>query len=503
MHNVMAHYFITSEEDPQASAIEIAQAQRIKLFNSYGQKARIVELNYNHWHESVQNILGTQGKVINIFQFFQQLKFIHDPAMDRVLINQILQQPGFEVKNNSAYFNGNKRIKIKFRANRLHTVSYLDQYEFLDRKDFYDEGKLSYSDFFEDKGRVVLRQYYDNEVRPVIMFHYRGGQNNIPILSLIQVHYRGKWFNFDSEVDFRAFFLDQLAQNDLHSVFYGDRSDYALAPFRAMHQTVPRYLIFHSTVTVDSKRTGQVYEAYRGISNMLGEGSLNGLISSTNSEADDIAEIFKTDHSYAIPVTYATNVKRVSFATRKPYSLVAVARLDAVKQLDHIINAVVKLKNKYPELTLSFYGLQSSSADFSTGPKLKQKVKELNAESYIHFGGFIEDLTDIYNSAWIEVLTSKYEGFAMALLEAQEHGTPAVAYNVNYGPSDIIVNNKTGNLLTPDDQNQLYQTLNYLLNNPNVLEAYSQNAYQEIQRYSFKNVAMAWQDFQKQENLIF
>ena len=76
-----------------------------------------------------------------------------------------------------------------------------------------------------------------------------------------------------------------------------------------------------------------------------------------------------------------------------------------MKRLDHVIRAAAKLHEKYPELSLTFYGY----GDAETEPKLKDLVKKLQAENYILFGGFKQDLTDVYNNAWLEALTSQYE----------------------------------------------------------------------------------------------
>lgn len=127
-------------------------------------------------------------------------------------------------------------------------------------------------------------------------------------------------------------------------------------------------MVFHSALTTHGQYDGDMLDIYQGIGDMLKEGSLTGVISSTNKEADHAANLFDTDHSYAIPITFVKkNITPVALNSRKPYSLIAVARLDAVKRLDHVIRAAVKLHEKYPELTLTFYGY----GDAETEPKLK------------------------------------------------------------------------------------------------------------------------------------
>ena len=87
-------------------------------------------------------------------------------------------------------------------------------------------------------------------------------------------------------------------------------------------------------------------------------------------------------------------------------------------------------------------------------------------------------MTDVYNNAWLEALTSQYEGFAMALLEAQEHGCPAVSYDIDYGPNEIITNNYNGRLIQAGDKTALFDTLDLLLSYPSMIEEYSKNANQ-------------------------
>lgn len=65
------HYFVSSREDPQASAIEIAQARRQKLFDFLGVDSQIVEIERNDFSVEAQNNLGTRNRVINIYRFFQ------------------------------------------------------------------------------------------------------------------------------------------------------------------------------------------------------------------------------------------------------------------------------------------------------------------------------------------------------------------------------------------------------------------------------------------------
>ena len=82
------------------------------MFNNFGREAKIVEVRYNHWHDYAQRILHTEGKVINLYQYFQKLHYQSDPSIDRVLINQIMQNSGYEIKNSVAYQDSKVQIRV-------------------------------------------------------------------------------------------------------------------------------------------------------------------------------------------------------------------------------------------------------------------------------------------------------------------------------------------------------------------------------------------------------
>lgn len=448
------NYFITSRQDMLTSAIELAQVKRLRIFDSLHQPATIVTLCYNFDHREVEKKLGISGWVINLFQFFQKLPYhVFNERVDRSIAEQVLTQSGYIVQKdkNTAYCNGKKRVQIIYSNNRLRQVDYFDHYGFVDHRDFYDGGCLSYTEFFEDKGRVVARQYYDGQGRPKLLFYYRGGDQNRPILTMVRLYDQGVIYTFDTEDQLRAYFLDQLVKDDSRSFFISDRSDYTFEAFRQMKYLVPRYQVFHSAFTLDGQPQGELFPIYKKIPGMLKKKCLTGLISATDQEAQDAGQRFQTPISYGIPVTYLGRnllLKKIPFNRHKPGQLIAVARLTSVKRLDQLIETVILLRRKHSNVDLKIYGFDDSWNNYATSTYLKQIVREKGANEYVHFSGFRHDLTTVYETADVEVLTSSYEGFAMALLEAQGHACPAVSYDINYGPSEIIKDKKERSVIT-------------------------------------------------------
>lgn len=497
------YYFITNREDLLTSAIELAQVKRMHIFDKLGIESRVVTMHYNWAHQQVEQKLGTTNRVINLFQYYQRLPYQHTEN-DQQLVKRVLQPSQFDIKDNIAYRDGKKRIQVNLNNGRLYYVDYVDRFGFSDRRNFYDNGCLTYSEFFEDRARVVMRQYYDYQGKVKILYHFRGGENNAPVLTLIQLFDHGQELQFDSEASFQAYFLDELASTDPQAVMISDRSDVALQSFAEMKSNVPRYQVFHSAITTDGQSAGKLFSVYEPIKEMLQNHQLNGLISATKREARDASKRFATTASYAIPVTYISEEqlnKEIPFNKRQPGQLIAIARLSHVKRLDHLINTVILLKKKHPAVDLKIYGYDDEYNNYATSNELKKIVQRHNASDYIHFCGYQHDLTDVYEYAQIEVLTSSFEGFAMALLEAQSHACPAVSYDINYGPADIIEDGISGRLIPDGDTHYLYVVLDKLLSNKDLLMSYSKHAQQAASKYSMKNVVKQWQQFLKDEHL--
>lgn len=60
------NYFITSTEDVQTSAIELAEVKRLRVFDYLHQPATIISMLYNFDHQAADEKLGIQGRVLNL-----------------------------------------------------------------------------------------------------------------------------------------------------------------------------------------------------------------------------------------------------------------------------------------------------------------------------------------------------------------------------------------------------------------------------------------------------
>lgn len=106
--------------------------------------------------------------------------------------------------------------------------------------------------------------------------------------------------------------------------------------------------------------------------------------------------------------------------------VVAVGRLVPVKRYDLLVRACAEARQQVPNLELVIVG------DGYERPALTDLVRDLDADSWVTFAGFLRDseVVDLYRRAWVVASASAREGWGMALTEAAACGTPAVATRI-------------------------------------------------------------------------
>lgn len=77
---------------------------------------------------------------------------------------------------------------------------------------------------------------------------------------------------------------------------------------------------------------------------------------------------------------------------------------------------------------------------------LKDLIKKLNLERHVSLRGVTNNVEEDYKKASLFVLASRYEGFALVLLEAMNMGLPCITFDIP-GCNNIIQNNINGLLV--------------------------------------------------------
>ena len=87
----------------------------------------------------------------------------------------------------------------------------------------------------------------------------------------------------------------------------------------------------------------------------------------------------------------------------------------------------------------------------SERPKLEKKIAEKGLTDYLILKGYTDNIKKVYGEASLFILPSRFEGFCMVNLEAMKMNLPVIAFNINCGPDEIIMNGINGYII--DDFN--------------------------------------------------
>ncbi len=149
-----------------------------------------------------------------------------------------------------------------------------------------------------------------------------------------------------------------------------------------------------------------------------------------------------------------------------------VGRLEKRKGILTLFEAIPHVLQEFPQAQFWLAGKDNSANDgFAqtqryTYPQYFQKKYSAYQEQ-VKFLGYVADdkLGQLYQVCDLFVAPSLYESFGLIFLEAMNQARPVIGCNVG-GPTEIIVPNETGLLVTPESSAELATAIIQLLSQP-------------------------------------
>ena len=123
---------------------------------------------------------------------------------------------------------------------------------------------------------------------------------------------------------------------------------------------------------------------------------------------------------------------------------------------------------------------------------LSALIETLGIGGTVLLDGPCADMDAVYREASILALSSRYEGLPMVLLEGQAYGIPAVAFNCQCGPSEVISDGKSGLLVPQGDIPALAKALETLMNNETLRRDMGAEALAESRRWDRDTIIGQW-----------
>jgi glycosyltransferase involved in cell wall biosynthesis len=169
------------------------------------------------------------------------------------------------------------------------------------------------------------------------------------------------------------------------------------------------------------------------------------------------------------------------------YRLLTVGRLDDQKQIELLLEMFATVSGEFPNWTLKIIG---------EGPR-KQVLHELihryGLGMRVELQGWSAHIEREYEQADLFVLTSQYEGFPNAMLEAMATGLPCIAFDCPSGPREISDNGKAAILVNAGDRQGFENALRRLMSSPELRKSLGSDARRSVTgRFAEEVVVPIW-----------
>ena len=193
---------------------------------------------------------------------------------------------------------------------------------------------------------------------------------------------------------------------------------------------------------------------------------------------DKIAYIYNWKENLLSNVTY----------NNESTKLVTVGRFDNQKGYDYLVQVAKKVLSKKSDWTWEIYG----SGNQDEVDKIRELIKENDLQDKLFIKGLEKNQDLIYGDKGIYVMTSRYEGLPLVLLEAQQYNLPIVSFSCPTGPSEIVENGINGYLIDCYDIDEMSKRLLELMNDKEIRNRFSSHAKDNVDKFDKNMILNQW-----------
>ena len=174
------------------------------------------------------------------------------------------------------------------------------------------------------------------------------------------------------------------------------------------------------------------------------------------------------------------------------HRVICVGRYTNQKGYDLLFAAWLIVQQKHPGWSLHIYG--SHDGDLGDYDQLVE-IKEKNQLHNVFLHPATNDVYSEYLKSDFSVMSSRYESFGLALIEAMSCGLPVVAFGCKYGPRSIVNDGETGILVQPSNAQKLAQSICYMIEHADERIRMGQKARTAVLTYKAERVMSIWHHF--------
>ena len=190
----------------------------------------------------------------------------------------------------------------------------------------------------------------------------------------------------------------------------------------------------------------------------------------------------------AIVIPNFTNIPPIDYnLSEKQNIVVNVGRLAAPKNQTMLVDAWKMVNEKKPDWKLEIWG------DGVLHDNLSNQISDLGLEGKVNLMGVSNHIEKVYQYASFFVLSSRYEGHPLVLIEALQSSLPCVCFPVN-GVRGTIKNGENGYIIEEMTAEALSNGILKMIEHARDIPAMAQKARESANNFDKEKIMKRWID---------
>ncbi|MFV8360195.1 glycosyltransferase family 4 protein [Flavobacterium sp. LS1P3] len=194
---------------------------------------------------------------------------------------------------------------------------------------------------------------------------------------------------------------------------------------------------------------------------------------------------WKNHKNISVIYNSVTNSDNKIVSSLENKKILAIGRLSFQKNLELLIELWSEISKIHPDWSLTIVGTGDSK-------ELKNKIRMMNLENVINLVSSTNAINDYYINSSLYLMTSRFEGLPMVLLEAQNFGLPIVSLDCKCGPNEIITDGEDGFLIKMEDSSGFIKKTSMLIENDSMRKEFGKKAKVNSSMFSEKVIMKQW-----------
>ncbi len=184
------------------------------------------------------------------------------------------------------------------------------------------------------------------------------------------------------------------------------------------------------------------------------------------------------------PIDGETLPERVAIDSKR---IVGIGRLNKQKNFPLLIKSFASLGEAFKDYRLDIYG---------EGPErknLEELIESLNIKDRVTLCGAQKNVKELISDSELFVMSSDYEGFPNALLEAMAIGLPVISTDFSTGIASELIGNENGTVIPVGDEAALTDAMRTLLSDKERRLTMGETNRKKCERFYTPNILAEWE----------